>query len=311
MKILDKLKSSDNVAKTIYSVKYGIVELSHIDKNDGRDIICVPTMYYCKLGCKFCHMTNPQADKFSTKLIEEETILELLEHFITDNNINKKKLLLSFMGVGEPSLNFQMIEYIWSHKRKLGKGKKVEFALATMFPTYNTFKTMEQTILEKNIPVKIYGSLHSVNDELRKQLIPSSSVTVRQCFELLRDYNEKAKGKVNLHESDNAAVFHYTIIDKVNDSELEQLKQLASEYKIPIKLIVFNEVNDMVKYNDYLSWQESLSEIVPCSVYLPPGKEIGSSCGQLTMQYYLSHGTKKRKEILSCPESSLQEVTVL
>ena len=297
MIVLSKLKSSDNVTKNVYSVKQGIIELSHIDKNDGRDIICVPTMYYCKLGCKFCHMTNEQTKNFPMKLIQEEVMLKTLEHFIKDNNINKNKLLLSFMGVGEPTLNFEMIEYLWDNRAKFGENKIVEFALATMFPSHNMFKEMEKIILDKKIPVKIYGSLHSVNDDLRKDLIPHSNVSVRQCFELLKEYNEKAKGKVKLHKSNNAVSFHYTIIDKVNDSELEQLKQLTEEYKIPIKLIVFNEVNGLNKYDDYLSWQKALSKIVPCSIYLPPGKEIGSSCGQLTLQYYLKHGSRTKEEL--------------
>jgi adenine C2-methylase RlmN of 23S rRNA A2503 and tRNA A37 len=287
MKILDKLKSSDNVSKTVYQVDKGIIELSHIDKNDGRDIICVPTMYYCKMGCKFCHMTNEHSNSFNMKTIDETTLLDTLLHFVKDNNIDKRDLLLSMMGVGEPTMNFEAISHIFCNRNRFDWNTHIEFAMATMFPSEKILQEAFDVIEYFEIPMKIYGSIHSVNDTLRKELIPNSNVSVEQCFNFLHEYNQNYKGELQLHKNSAAASIHYTIIDGVNSNELEQLKTFARKYPVNIKLIAFNETNNLKKFNDYDTWQKELSKIVPCSIYYPPGKEIGSSCGQLTLKYYL------------------------
>ena len=59
MDFLKKVYSNiDNTVKFIFISQGQIIELSFIDKNDGKDIICVPSQTACKLGCKFCFLSD-------------------------------------------------------------------------------------------------------------------------------------------------------------------------------------------------------------------------------------------------------------
>ena len=106
------------------------------------------------------------------------------------------------------------------------------------------------------------------------------------------------------HNNYDFIEIHYTLIDNVNDSEdeLNLLYDLLSIYKIPIKFINFNPKDDLKKssnlnninYRDLKKsskedlWIKKLSEIKGLIVkkYSPPGKEVGSSCGEFTKHYY-------------------------
>ena len=49
----------DNTRKYIfYTVDKLVIEFSYINKNDGKDIICIPSQSFYNLGCKFCHTSD-------------------------------------------------------------------------------------------------------------------------------------------------------------------------------------------------------------------------------------------------------------
>jgi len=49
----------DNTRKYIfYTEDKLVIEFSYINKNDGKDIICIPSQSFCNLGCKFCHTSD-------------------------------------------------------------------------------------------------------------------------------------------------------------------------------------------------------------------------------------------------------------
>ena len=60
MTLIEIIKSEyDSTLKYIFKTADNlIVEFSYIDKNDGKDIICVPSQTMCNLACKFCHTTD-------------------------------------------------------------------------------------------------------------------------------------------------------------------------------------------------------------------------------------------------------------
>jgi len=60
MNLLEKIKSkTDNTIKYIFTTHDNLViEMAYINKNDGKDINCVPSQTSCKMKCKFCHITD-------------------------------------------------------------------------------------------------------------------------------------------------------------------------------------------------------------------------------------------------------------
>jgi adenine C2-methylase RlmN of 23S rRNA A2503 and tRNA A37 len=95
------------------------------------------------------------------------------------------------------------------------------------------------------------------------------------------------------HEISDPVEIHYTLIKGINDSDLhiEGVSRLLDEFKIPLKIIRFNPVEGTERSDRYDEWLEQLRKNVPglrIVIYDPPGKGVGSSCGEFTKHYYLS-----------------------
>ena len=96
---------------------------------------------------------------------------------------------------------------------------------------------------------------------------------------------------IKLHRTNDPVEIHYTLIKDVNDSinELNKICKLLKKYNITIKFITFNPINDLKRSDNEDLWIKEILKQVPnlrIKTYSPPGKEIGSSCGEFTKHYY-------------------------
>ena len=204
------------------------------------------------------------------------------------------------MGVGEPLLNLQLIEDIYKKeeliKEKLGY-EDIAYSLATMMPNKNILK-LKELVMNLNIPLKVHFSMHTPIDEERFNLIPSTHVSVEEALSYLVDYrntlqsNETIMNKyIKLHTTNDPIEIHYTLIEDVNDSdhELNKVCELLSKYQVPIKFIRFNPINELKRSTNEDKWVTRIKEEAPdlrIKTYSPPGREVGSSCGEFTKHYY-------------------------
>ena len=106
----------DGSIKSVYQSKDGIIEMTLIN-NKSYDVVCVPTHYFCNLGCKMCHLTNNRLNKCMVPINCDDFIEALLKSVChqdcekgLNRRTNKADLLISFMGVGEPLLNQNLIK---------------------------------------------------------------------------------------------------------------------------------------------------------------------------------------------------------
>lgn len=275
------------------------------------DVVCVPTHHFCNLGCKMCHLTNNSLNKQSKKINYNDFILALgltlfkqdIDEFgnlmATEKRTNKKKLLISFMGVGEPTLNLELIHEInknLNYIKRFLQYEDIGFALATMLPNSNLIKDLKN-INNENISLKIHFSLHDPIDNKRNQLIPASAMSVVECFDILKQYENTIKNNKNilnnynkLHKSNDLVEIHYTLIKNVNDGddELNMICELLNKYQFTIKFIRFNPKDDMYISEREKYWVDEIQKRcnVRVKTYSPPGKNIGSSCGEFTKHYY-------------------------
>ena len=294
---------SDNSLKSVFDAGNSqIIEMTLLANKEQMDVVCVPTHHFCNLGCKMCHLTNKGLNK-SMVPIKSDDFIECLIQTLTkqgDRRTSKKKLLISFMGVGEPLLNLKLIEEVYKMenviKDKLGY-ETIGYALATMMPNNNILK-LTKLVNSFNIPLKIHFSMHTPIDDERFDLIPSTKVTVEEALTYLINYrnnvqsNDKIMSEyVKLHRTNDPVEIHYTLIKGVNDSQEELIKvcELLSKYRIPIKFIRFNPINDLKISENEQIWIDEISKNVSglrIKTYSPPGREIGSSCGEFTKHYY-------------------------
>ena len=247
----------DNVQKYVFKDNLGTIEVSRINTKEDRDIYCVPSMYMCNLGCTFCHLTTEDIPGKATK-IDVETIIKVLGQIPQI----KPKRQISIMGVGDPALNQELVRALAAREELV--------SIATIFPDKL-----------KGIPanVKVHFSLHSTNSLNRRQMIPTSTLEIRDYLESL----SKHRGKKEIH---------YTLIKDTNDSpeELESLVNYSTEFRIPIKFLKFNETGGMKESPKLEEWLHTLASVVPVETYRSPGIQIGSSCGAFTKHFYTKDG---------------------
>lgn len=294
---------SDGTLKSVFDIgDKKIIEMSLLFNKEDKDVVCVPTHHFCNLGCKMCHLTNKGLNKAMVP-IKEEDFIECLIQSLTKNGkrrTDKKNLLISFMGVGEPLLNLNLIENIYKNesliKEKLGY-ENIGYALASMMPNNNILK-LKEMVCRLNIPLKVHFSMHTPIDSERFDLIPSTNVLIEDALAYLINYrnslqaNEKIMEKyIKLHRTNDPIEIHYTLIKDVNDNEKELTKlcSLLSKYNIPIKFIRFNPINELQGSNNEQNWINAISNEIPelrIKTYCLPGKEVGSSCGEFTKHYY-------------------------
>ena len=294
---------NDDSIKSVFKTENNeIIEMTLLQNKEYEDVICVPTHHFCNLGCKMCHLTNNKLNKNMVGITIENFLESLMYSLrVQETNTkrsNKKRLLISFMGVGEPLLNIDLIKKVYKYesliKENLGY-ESIAYALSTMTPN-EELKGLTEFVNTNNMPLKIHFSLHSPIDEKRKALIPFTKVTVSEALDLLKNYsdiiskNETIMNKHKFHHKSNDLVeIHYTLIKGINDTsiELNELVNLLTDKNITIKFIRFNPKEEMKISLEENKWCEELgSHNIKVKTYTPPGKEIGASCGEFTRHYY-------------------------
>jgi 23S rRNA (adenine2503-C2)-methyltransferase len=268
-----------------------ILEFSYINKNDGKDIICIPTQTMCNIGCKFCHCTD-YIGKIKVKKLVEKDLIEGVEYLIKDLKLgrNNRTLLISFMGCGEPLRNYENVVRVMNHfNRNESYGiPYIRFSIATCIPEsiWNNFFELTNSIYTLNLPVKIHLSLHYTTNSLRKEWMKNSLDILSSISAL--DFYKRLTG--------NSVEIHYCLIDGVNDTEQDAI--LLSHYLkdkfINVKFLFYNE-KESIDYHasnknkiDFFEKYMSLNNIQH-EYYIPPGLDIGSSCGQFLLDYYTNN----------------------
>ena len=295
MRFIEKVKSkTDNAIKFIFKTDDNfIVEITHIDKNDGKDILCIPCQTMCNLGCKFCHTTDfiglvKCRNLTSSELIDSITLM------LTNLNVqkNQRTLLISMMGCGEPLYNVEHLVDMMTHIKTVGERDMgipyIRFAIATSLPKnkWENFFRLTQLIQENNLPVKLHLSLHYTFDLIRKEWMPAALDIIPSISAV--DFYRKLTG--------NAVEIHYTLIDGVNDTEQDAIL-LSSFFKgkdINIKFLFFNEkesLNYHASNRDRMKIFRKHLDLngIPHEYYIPPAIDIGGSCGQFLMETYLKY----------------------
>lgn len=291
MLLIKKVESKrDNVIKYVFKHHLGgILEFSYINKNDGKDIICVPCQYMCVLGCKFCHCTD-YIGAINPAIISWEEIVEGVQYIVSDLNLreNGKTLLVSFMGLGEPMFNHdQVILAIRSlYNQWIFNNKNIRFAIATCLPEckWPEFFDFTKRIAKMEAPVKLHFSLHYPYNTVRKEWMPNAW-DIEPSLLACRLYNLITSNPVEIH---------YTLIDGVNDSiaDASKLAQLLKNYNFTVKFLYFNEKESLEHKRSSYETYEAFGRVLDVynikhEYYIPPGLDIGASCGQFIIEEYL------------------------
>lgn len=272
---------TDNVTKYILEDPiFGKNEVSVIRK-DTKNIIVLPSQTNCKMGCKFCHLTG------TTRPVENLSIpwfVNTVKFIMSEENFSDKPLLISFMGAGEPMINYSSIALVICHWNNTIPN--IKFALATMYPNVRSFNNLTDLMkVNSEVSLKIHLSVHGTFN--RDKLI-TSSVSIYDAIDALRNYNEV---------TNNPIEYHYTLVNGINDS-IEELTDFSyyiqsdnAGYRMKeMTTVKFLSLSECGEYKKTLLTEEEIRNIFPgitVEFYDPPGRDVGSSCGMFDRSLYM------------------------
>lgn len=293
--LVEKIHSKrDRTVKYVFLSQGQVVEFSYIDKQDGKDIICAPTQTACRLGCKFCFLSDYA---LAVRNLSVSEIVSGIRYVIADLRLCERTgkndvLLVSYMGCGEPLLNIDNLIASCESIRAAYGGlyRVVRFAVASLIPKPALMRRFTDEVGNRRIPVKFHLSLHSPHDDCRRELMPAAS-PVLASIDLVKEF---------VRETGNAAEIHYALIDGVNDrdEDVARLSWLMKGNGISIKFLAYNKKPSstfrpserVARIRHVLEHEGILTEY-----YDPPGSDIGSSCGQFLMDYYKRYNAEPRR----------------
>ena len=269
-----------------------IIEFSYINKDDGKDIICVPCQTMCAVGCKFCH-TSDFIGKIRVRNLTAEEITEGVDYIYNDLNLiqYKRVLLISYMGCGEPILNVDNVigSMVRIQADYCQKVPLARFAVATSIPAFDFKKFFDftQEVWKQELPVKLHLSLHYTVDMIRDEWMPKA-LNIMPSLAAVDFYNKM---------TNNAVEIHYALIEGVNDTEQDAilLANFLKDKNMNVKFLFYNEkptldvhASNKSKLNIFRKYLDRYG--IEHEYYIPPGLDIGASCGQFLMDYYLEQG---------------------
>lgn len=256
----------DKVVKYIFDYDGSPIEYLYVDNGTGKDIICLPSQTGCRLGCEFCYLTA-RKDQI-VRQIPPTVSFNALKYVMSTFPAGDRPLLFSFMGSGDPMLNFPATKMLmgWLTERFAAYCR---FGLATIFPWKPFTASFDRPDL-----TKVHLSLHFVDDHTRFEHMPKA-MPIKESFETLsRLRAEGCKTEV-----------HYTPYNKRNASPISAtwLVDLLKFYDQPVKLLQYQSVDGQCE----LTAEERQDFIdvlakggVSYELYNPPGADINAACGQ-------------------------------
>jgi 23S rRNA (adenine2503-C2)-methyltransferase len=241
-----------------------------------RATICVSSQVGCAVNCQFCLTALLGVKRNLTPgEIVGQVLAILRDHSV---NLERERMNIVFMGMGEPFLNY---ENFMKAVRLLVE--EVRFPESRM--TVSTAGIVPRILDLAHEPIrpKLAISLNGPNDEIRERIMP---VTRKWNIEALLDAAREFMRTAGRPRE--RLTFEYVLLEAVNDAP-EHAREVAERVKdIPCKvnLIAFNPGSGvpftMPIHERVLEFQAILVAAgIPTFIRRPRGRDIYAACGQL------------------------------
>lgn len=277
IKIIKMVESdTDNVTKYVLEDSiFGKNEVSIIRK-DTKNIIVLPSQTNCGMGCKFCHLTGTTRP---AENLSRFWFAKIVKFVMEQEDFSNKPLLLSFMGAGEPFVNYGDILLTMVYLND--NIPNIKFAMSTIVPNENWFLTLTDLMrINSEVSLKVHLSVHGT---FNRDKLVYSPVSIYSAIGLLKRYNE---------ETGNPIEYHYTLVKGINDSieELTDFNKCVQSSKLHNTTVKFLSLSECGEYKKTDLTEEQIRNIFPgvtVEFYDPPGRDVGSSCGMFDRSIYM------------------------
>jgi len=199
-----EMRDSQEGGAKKYLVEF-VESLQPPNPRDKKWVLIVSSMFGCPVKCRMCDAGGD----FSGRLTSDE-ILSQIDHVVglryPDGKIRSSKFKVQFARMGEPTLNPEVLDAL---RRLPGRYEApgLYASLSTIGPSSaGAREFLEQLILVKN---EFYGngrfqlqfSIHTTDDEKRRELIPASTMSLKKIAEFSERFADRSAGdkKVTLN----------------------------------------------------------------------------------------------------------------
>lgn len=249
----------------------------------GHWTLCVSSQVGCAMNCSFC-ATGKMG--FTRNLTTDEIIdqYRFFLYFLRNRNDvpNKKITNIVYMGMGEPLANYENVKNSLNAILKYTDIGHTRITVSTV----GVLPQMKKLLLDEQWPdVRIAISLHSADQKIRKNIVPS---TANDFFDQLAHWMREAITKNPTRR--NHITFEYILIENVNErkEDAKKLIHFAQTTNAPIKinLIPYNKTRGNPFSQSALERQIAFQKMleyagITATIRRPMGDDIAAACGQL------------------------------
>ncbi|MCA6072482.1 MAG: 23S rRNA (adenine(2503)-C(2))-methyltransferase RlmN [Endomicrobium sp.] len=242
----------------------------------GKNSVCISSQIGCPVMCAFCSSGK-------VKLARNLSRGEILEQILQIENDAKEKVSgVLFMGMGEPTLNFNNITSVLNSllsSKEFGIGKRhITLSSVGVAPAI-------KKLADDNFGVRLALSLHAVDEKQRKKLIPNNFG-----FKIEDILNA---GKYYLKKTGSRITIEYILVKGINDvvADAHKLTRLLRHHEllnpdVQVNLIPFNPVADTQFKTPEQGAVQKFKNIlklngITVNIRQAKGADISAACGQL------------------------------
>lgn len=282
MRIIDRTLPADGVAtKYLQETADGfIVEATYI-KRPKKHILCVSTQVGCLIRCRFCASGLRSKGALYERSLSSAEMVEECSNIAREIDLvaYHKPIHFSFMGEGEPFLNFGECVKAFHVLTSMNWLVPVQIAVSTSGIRPDLIRRLSQ--IEFLVPFKLQVSLHGASDEIRSRIVPITK-PITEIVAATRYYREKCSRPVE---------WNYVMCSGVNDS-LEHAELLV-ELLGPGWYVKFSQLNLTAGLPFLPASRERVDQFrqilenngLSTKCYKTDESGIGSGCGQLSYHY--------------------------
>lgn len=239
----------------------------------SRATICVSSQVGCAVNCQFCLTALLGVKRnLSPGEIVGQVLAVLRDH---DVDLERERMNLVFMGMGEPFLNY---ENFMKAVRLLIE--EVRFPESRMTVSTSGIVPRIFDFSKEPIRPKLAISLNAPNDEIRERIMPiTRKWNIDSLLDAAKQFALRPKERLT---------FEYVLLEGVNDApeHARELARRVADIRCKINLIAFNPgpgvSYTMPVQQRVLEFQSILSAAgVPAFIRRPRGRDIYAACGQL------------------------------
>lgn len=274
--------STDGTAKHLWRLTDGELIESVLIPSRERLTLCISSQAGCAMGCTFC---ATGWGGFRRHLTPGEIVSQFrgARRWAATNGYGPISNVV-YMGMGEPLANR---DGVFPSLTLLNHGYGFGARRITV-STVGVVPGIEQ-LAERPEQFGLALSLHSPDEELRRELIPlEKRWPIPVLMDALRKFDAAGGRRIT---------FEYTMIDRLNDdlSLVPALAEMAGELHAFVNLIPFNPIPDkewvaspMARIHAFARALEERG--IDVFVREPRGRDIAAACGQLRTEKLVQLG---------------------